>query len=90
MNSFEDIPKEHLIGVMDWFKHIKLFDGKNINQIAYEEKVFGVSDTVATIAGTHCEWRKLVSKDNEGYTAIRDKYHFQGVTLPPLPRQCVP
>jgi hypothetical protein len=67
---------------MNWFKHIKVFDGKKKNHIAYSESVFGVKDTVNTIRDTHNEWRKLIYAHHEAYAEMRHKYHFEGAKLP--------
>lgn len=42
---------------MDWFKYIKIFDGKKPNSIAYDEKVFSKDETLAIINETHHEWK---------------------------------
>lgn len=35
---------------MDWFKDIKIFDGKKSNSIAYDEKMFTRDETLAIIS----------------------------------------
>jgi len=38
---------------MEWFKTIKVFDGKKANQIAYNEKIFSKDETLKIINDTH-------------------------------------
>ena len=34
ISNLDQLPKEQIRAVMDWFKFIKVFDGKKPNQIA--------------------------------------------------------
>ena len=52
---------------MEWFKTIKVFDGKKANTIAYDEKIFSRDETLAIIDGTHREWLKLASSQEAVY-----------------------
>ncbi len=61
---------------MDWFKYIKIFDGKKQNSIAYDEKIFSKDETLAIINETHHEWKKLNNSPDEAYNDIRQKYHL--------------
>lgn len=38
---------------MNWFKNIKVFDGKPANRIAYADKIFNEVETVDIIKKTH-------------------------------------
>ena len=53
ISSLEDYPPEQLRAVMEWFKTIKVFDGKKANTIAYDEKIFSRDETLAIIDDTH-------------------------------------
>ena len=79
MNSFEDLPPEQLQAVMGWFKTIKLFDGKKINQIAYDDKIFSVQETIEMIETTHQDWKRLLSDPGKDYADLRAKYYLNKV-----------
>jgi hypothetical protein len=36
IDNIEQLPREQMRAVMDWFKFIKIFDGKKANKIAYD------------------------------------------------------
>jgi arsenate reductase-like glutaredoxin family protein len=61
---------------MDWFKYIKIFDGKKPNSIAYGEKVFSKDETLAIINETHHEWKELNNSPSTVYNDLRRKYHL--------------
>ena len=68
--------------MLEWFKTIKLYDGKKRNTIAYGETIFGVKDTVDMIKETHSEWRKLILGTDKAYANLRTKYHLDNVKVP--------
>jgi hypothetical protein len=53
ISSLDQLPKQQIRAVMDWFKFIKVFDGKKPNQIAYDEKLFSKDETLSIISETH-------------------------------------
>jgi hypothetical protein len=61
---------------MDWFKDIKIFDGKKSNSIAYNEKMFTRDETLAIISETHEEWKKLNNSTDSAYNQIRKDYYL--------------
>ena len=44
---------------MDWFRYIKVFDGKKENPILFDGKIIGVDETRKVIADAHNDWIKL-------------------------------
>ncbi len=53
ISSLDQLPKQQIRAVMDWFKFIKVFDGKKPNLIAYDEKLFSKDETLSIISDTH-------------------------------------
>lgn len=53
ISSLDQLPKQQIRAVMDWFKFIKVFDGKKPNLIAYDEKLFTKDETLSIISDTH-------------------------------------
>ena len=76
MNDISSFSKERIEAVMEWFKVIKVFDGKKPNTIAYEEKIFSKEETLNIINDTHEEWKKLASSREKVYEEIRQKFHM--------------
>lgn len=48
-----NVENERLEAIKQWFKTIKLFDGKKANEIAYGEKILSRDATLSIIHGTH-------------------------------------
>jgi hypothetical protein len=66
---------------MQWFKTIKIFDGKKANTIAFEEQILSKDATLNIIRGTHVEWRKLVGSSDPVYLKYREKFHLKDFKL---------
>lgn len=49
INKIQDINPRILQSIKNWFKIVKVFDGKKPNHIAYDEKIFNKEQTLHTI-----------------------------------------
>ena len=59
-----------LKAIREWFKSIKVYDGKKPNSFAFEERVLSVERTLQVIEENHHHYRKLIegeTKNTEGF-----------------------
>lgn len=61
ITSMNDFSKERVSAILQWFKTIKVFDGKKANSIEYNDKIFTIDETLEIIHETNKEWKTLMS-----------------------------
>ena len=67
ITSMSDFSKERVSAILQWFKTIKVFDGKKANTIEYNDKIFTIDETLEIIHETNKEWKALMSDKSPVY-----------------------